>query len=230
MMGRILVVEDDDGIVRAVRAYLERAGFEVSVASDGLQGLHQALAEPPTLIVLDWMLPGLDGLEFMRRLRREQRTPVIMLTARTEENDRIVGLELGADDYVTKPFSPRELVARVKAVLRRAEPSDEGDPDRLVTGPLVIDLARRTVSREGVPLDLTVLEFNLLHTLASQPGRVFSRDELLSRVWGADFSGVDRVVDVHISHLRQKLEVDSETPGLVVTVRGIGYKLAEGDA
>ena len=230
MTGRILVVEDDDGIVRAVKAYLERAGFEVSVASDGLLGLHQALAESPTLIVLDWMLPGLDGLEFMRRLRREQRTPVIMLTARTEENDRIVGLELGADDYVTKPFSPRELVARVKAVLRRAEPSEEGDPDRLVTGPIVIDLARRTVSREGVPLDLTVLEFNLLHTLASQPGRVFSRDELLSRVWGADFSGVDRVVDVHISHLRHKLEVDSETPGLVVTVRGIGYKLAEGDA
>lgn len=228
--GRILVVEDDPGIVRAVRAYLEREGFEVDVATDGLLALEHALAKAPMLIVLDWMLPGLAGLEFMRRLRQEQSTPIIMLTARTEENDRILGLEFGADDYVTKPFSPRELVARVKAVLRRTEGAEPRDPDALVTGPLVIDLVKHTVTREGAPLELTVLEFNLLQTLASQPGRVFSRDELLSRVWGTDFTGVDRVVDVHVSHLRRKLGDDPDAPTLVLTVRGIGYKLAEGGA
>lgn len=230
MTGRILVVEDDPGIARAVKAYLEREGFEVDVATDGLPALRHALAEPPTLIVLDWMLPDLDGLEFMKQLRQKQRTPIIMLTARTEENDRILGLEFGADDYVTKPFSPRELVARVKAVLRRTEGTVQGNPDMLVTGPLVIDLVKHTVTRNDVPLELTVLEFNLLHTMASQPGRVFSRDELLSRVWGTDFVGVDRVVDVHVSHLRRKLGDDPEAPTLVLTVRGIGYKLAEGSA
>ena len=230
MTGRILVVEDDPGIARAVKAYLEREGFEVTAAAEGLHALRHALAEPPTLIVLDWMLPDLDGLEFMKQLRQKQRTPIIMLTARTEENDRILGLEFGADDYVMKPFSPRELVARVKAVLRRTEGTVQGNPDMLVTGPLVIDLVKHTVTRDDVPLELTVLEFNLLHTMASQPGRVFSRDELLSRVWGTDFVGVDRVVDVHVSHLRRKLGDDPEAPTLVLTVRGIGYKLAEGGA
>lgn len=230
MTGRILVVEDDPGIARAVKAYLEREGFEVNVETDGLPALHLALAEAPALIVLDWMLPDLDGLEFMKQLRQEQRTPIIMLTARTEENDRILGLEFGADDYVTKPFSPRELVARVKAVLRRTEGTVQGNPDMLVTGPLVIDLVKHTVTCGGVPLELTVLEFNLLHTMASQPGRVFSRDELLSRVWGADFVGVDRVVDVHVSHLRRKLGDDPEVPTLVLTVRGVGYTLADGGA
>jgi two-component system, OmpR family, alkaline phosphatase synthesis response regulator PhoP len=230
MTGRILVVEDDLGIARAVRAYLEKEGFEVDVVTDGLLALQRALAEAPLLIVLDWMLPGLDGLKFMRRLRQEQRTPIIMLTARIEENDRILGLEFGADDYVTKPFSPRELVARVKAVLRRTEGAEEEDPEVLVAGPLVIDLVRHTVTRDDVPLELTVLEFNLLHTLAVRPGRVFTRDELLSRVWGTDFVGVDRVVDVHVSHLRHKLEADPEVPTLILTVRGVGYKLAEGGA
>jgi two-component system, OmpR family, alkaline phosphatase synthesis response regulator PhoP len=230
MTGRILVVEDDLGIARAVRAYLEKEGFEVDVVTDGLLALQRALAEAPLLIVLDWMLPGLDGLEFMRRLRQEQRTPIIMLTARIEENDRILGLEFGADDYVTKPFSPRELVARVKAVLRRTENAEERDPEVLVAGPLVIDLVRHTVTCDDAPLELTVLEFNLLHTLANQPGRVFTRDELLSRVWGTDFVGVDRVVDVHVSHLRHKLEADPEVPTLILTVRGVGYKLAEGGA
>lgn len=230
MTGRILVVEDDPGIARAVKAYLEREGFEVTAAAEGLPALRHALAEPPTLIVLDWMLPDLDGLEFMKQLRQKQRTPIIMLTARTEENDRILGLEFGADDYVTKPFSPRELIARVKAVLRRTEGTVQGNPDMLVTGPLVIDLVKHTATCEGVPLELTVLEFNLLHTMASQPGRVFSRDELLSRVWGTDFVGVDRVVDVHVSHLRRKLGDDPEAPTLVLTVRGIGYKLAEDGA
>lgn len=230
MTGRILVVEDDPGIARAVKAYLEREGFEVDVETDGLPALRQALAEAPTLIVLDWMLPDLDGLEFMKQLRQKQRTPIIMLTARTEENDRILGLEFGADDYVMKPFSPRELVARVKAVLRRTEGTEQGSPDMLVTGPLVIDLVKHTVTRDDMPLELTVLEFNLLHTMASQPGRVFSRDELLSRVWGTDFVGVDRVVDVHVSHLRRKLGDDPEAPTLVLTIRGVGYKLAEGGA
>ena len=230
MTGRILVVEDDPGIARAVKAYLEREGFEVNVETDGLPALRLALAEAPALIVLDWMLPDLDGLEFMNQLRQEQRTPIIMLTARTEENDRILGLEFGADDYIMKPFSPRELVARVKAVLRRTDGTVQGNPDTLVTGPLVIDLVKHTVTCGGVPLELTVLEFNLLHTMASQPGRVFSRDELLSRVWGTDFVGVDRVVDVHVSHLRRKLGDDPEVPTLVLTVRGVGYKLADGGA
>ncbi len=227
MKGQILVVEDDPGIVRALKAYLEREGFDVAVAADGLFALKRTLTEPPALIVLDWMLPGLDGLEFMRRLRQEQRTPVIMLTARTEENDRILGLELGADDYVTKPFSPRELVARVKAVLRRTELPDEGDDAVLTAGSLQLDFGKRTVTRAGTPLALTVLEFKLLYTLMRQPGRVFSRDELLNRVWGPDFTGVDRVVDVHISHLRRRLEADPDTPTRVLTVRGVGYKLAE---
>lgn len=230
MKGQILVVEDDPGIVRAVKAYLEQEGFGVAVAADGLLALNAALAETPTLIVLDWMLPSLDGLEFMRRLRQEQRTPVIMLTARTEENDRVLGLELGADDYMTKPFSPRELVARVKAVLRRTEVPTERPDQTVVVGSLQLNLEKRSVVRAGVPLELTVLEFSLLHTLMGQPGRVFSRDELLNRVWGSDFTGVDRVVDVHISHLRRRLGDDPDTPALVLTVRGVGYKLAEAEA
>lgn len=230
MKGQILVVEDDPGIVRAVKAYLEQEGFGVAVAADGLLALNAALAETPTLIVLDWMLPSLDGLEFMRRLRQEQRTPVIMLTARTEENDRVLGLELGADDYMTKPFSPRELVARVKAVLRRTKVPTERPDQTLVVGSLQLNLEKRSVVRAGVPLELTVLEFSLLHTLMGQPGRVFSRDELLNRVWGSDFTGVDRVVDVHISHLRRRLGEDPDTPTLVLTVRGVGYKLAEAEA
>ena len=221
---RILVVEDDSDIVRIIQAYLLREGFGVEVAQDGLRGLALAFEAPPDLIVLDWMLPGLDGLSFMQRLRREQRTPVIMLTARSEEADRVLGLELGADDYVTKPFSPRELVARIKAVLRRLEAPTEAT---LQLGGLVISSERRTVHRHGEPIALTALEFDLLQTLARQPGRVFSRDELLARVWGTDFTGVDRVVDVHISNLRQKLEPDPERPRWVLTVRGVGYKVSD---
>jgi two-component system, OmpR family, alkaline phosphatase synthesis response regulator PhoP len=221
---RILIVEDDPDIVRVVQTYLERAGYQVEVALDGLTGLTIALETPPELIVLDWMLPGLDGLEFIERLRREQRTPIIMLTARTEEHDRILGLDFGADDYVSKPFSPRELVARVKVVLRRSETLDSQEPLRL--GPLTIDPARRSVTRDGTSIELTALEFDLLYTLASQPGRVFRRGELLDRVWGTDFEGVDRVVDVHISNLRQRLETDPSQPKLILTVRGVGYKFA----
>ena len=224
---RVLVVDDDRAITRVVRAYLERDGFCVEVAFDGLIGLRQAFEVSPALIVLDWMLPDLNGLEFLKRLRVEQSTPVIMLTARTEESDRVLGLELGADDYVTKPFSARELTARVRAVLRRLDAGLDV-PALLTVGGLVIDSESRTVKRQGCFLDLTVIEFDLLQTLAQRPGRVYSRNELLNRVWGSDFAGVDRVVDVHLSHLRQKVEPDPTNPSLLATVRGVGYKLVEG--
>ena len=225
-VGRILVVDDDRAIVRVVRAYLERDGYLVETAFDGLLGLRVALERSPILIVLDWMLPDLDGLEFLRRLRAEQSTPVILLTARTEESDRVLGLELGADDYVTKPFSARELTARVRAVLRRLDAGFDL-PALLTVGDLVIDRESRTVKCQGAFLDLTVIEFDLLQTLAERPGRVYSRNELLNRVWGSDFAGVDRVVDVHLSHLRQKVEPDPAKPSLLATVRGVGYKLVE---
>ena len=210
-MPRILLIEDDTDTQRIVGRYLERSGFVVDVAQDGLGGLAKALESAPDLIVLDWMLPGLDGLELLKRLRSEQRTPVIMLSARTEEADRILGLEFGADDYVLKPFSPGELVARVKAVLRRSSEPDE-QPERLRVGSLQLNPAKRTVQAEGRLLDLTTLEFDLLHTLMRAPGRVFTRNDLLERVWGNDFTGVDRVVDVHVSNLRQKLEPHAGSP------------------
>jgi len=223
---RVLVVEDDLDAAEVVRAYLAREGFEVSVARDGVSGLERALTERPALIVLDWMLPGLSGSEFLRRLRRERSTPVIMLTARTEESDRIVGLELGADDYVPKPFSPRELVARVKAVLRRTGPPVTGGRREVEHRGLLLDPERREASLVGLDLELTTLEFDLLFVLMEAPGRVFSRNELIDRVWGGDFSGVDRVVDVHVSNLRQKL-ARLQGEDLLVTVRGVGYKLAD---
>ncbi len=226
MAQRILVVEDDEDAARVVRAYLERDGFEVEVARDGVAGLELALERPPDLVVLDWMLPGLDGLSFLRALRRDEAVPVIMLTARSEEGDRIAGLEAGADDYVVKPFSPRELSARVRAVLRRA-PADEAAPAEamvLEVAGLRVDGARRRVEAGGRALELSALEFDLLAALAAAPGRVFSRNELIERVWGPDFAGVDRVVDVHISNLRQKLEA-AGLRGVVGTVRGVGYRL-----
>ena len=229
MAQRILVVEDDVDTARVVRAYLERDGFEVEVARDGVTGLELALQHPPDLVVLDWMLPGLDGLSFLRTLRRGEALPVIMLTARTEEGDRIAGLEAGADDYVAKPFSPRELSARVRAVLRRAPAGEVGRDDvehdaAIVVAGLRVDGARRRVEAHGRALDLSALEFDLLATLAAAPGRVFTRNELIERVWGPDFTGVDRVVDVHVSNLRQKLEA-AGARGVVGTVRGVGYRL-----
>ena len=214
-------------MVRVVSTYLERSGFTVEVARDGLTGLSSALDRPPALVVLDWMLPGLDGLEFMKRLRNEQATPVIMLTARSEESDRVLGLEVGADDYISKPFSPRELVARVKAVLRRVEMREGRDEPSITRGDLTMDPARRSVALRRRLVELTSLEFDLLYALARHPGRVFRRDELLETVWGRDFAGVDRVVDVHISNLRQKLERYEGGTTLLHTVRGVGYKLAE---
>lgn len=223
MNRRVLIVEDDLDVVRVVEAFLRREGYDVEVARDGLAGLSAALDGSPDLIVLDWMLPQLDGPEVVRRLRRERDTPVIMLTARTEEDDRIAGLDVGADDYVTKPFSPRELVARVGAVLRRLGGPAAEPHERIEDGGLVIDAAARTVERDGVRTELTTVEFDLLWTLASDAGRVFRRGELLDRVRGEDFAGVDRVVDVHVSNLRQKLATLG-VDGRVVTVRSVGYK------
>jgi DNA-binding response OmpR family regulator len=224
-MPSVLVVEDDPDIVQIVKGYLEKDGFSVGIAQDGLTGLTKALEETPTLIILDWMLPGIDGLTFLQRLRKTQSTPVIMLTAKTEEADRLKGLAL-ADDYVTKPFSPRELVARVKAVLRRGEHVAE----IFKLGSLTIDTTKRIAWRGDKPLDLTTLEFDLLYFLAQHPERVFTRDELLRTIWGEDFMGVDRVVDVHISNLRQKLGSSPEEPQWLLTVRGVGYKLTSGEA
>jgi len=227
---RILVVEDEANIINLVRAYLEREGFAVKTVADGRAALQQAHATRPDLIILDLMLPGMDGLEVCRRLRQESDVYIIMLTAKTEEADRIVGLELGADDYLTKPFSPRELVARVKAVLRRRREGNGGgarvthESGTIVAGPLTIDLARRRVIKSGQPIDLTALEFELLHVFADDPGIVFSRAQLLQRVWGYDYVGDERVVDVHIGLLRKKIEDDPSEPLLLKTVRGVGYK------
>jgi two-component system alkaline phosphatase synthesis response regulator PhoP len=229
---RILVVEDEANIVNLVRAYLEREGFTVDAVTDGRAALHHARVMQPHLIVLDLMLPGMDGLEVCRRLRQESDVYILMLTAKSEEADRIVGLELGADDYLAKPFSPRELVARVKAVLRRRRPIAGTLPDSasgiIDAPPLHIDLARRRVSKRGVPIDLTALEFDLLCELASRPGIVYSRAQLLQRVWGYDFLGDERVVDVHIGLLRKKIEDDPSEPELLKTVRGVGYKFDGG--
>ncbi len=232
---RILVVEDEANIVNLLRAYLEREGFVVKTAGDGRAALQQARATRPHLVVLDLMLPGMDGLEVCRRLRQESEVYIIMLTAKTEEADRIVGLELGADDYLTKPFSPRELVARVKAVLRRGRDAGgilpRAESGAIEAGPLTIDLARRTVVKKGAAgatIELTTLEFDLLRVLAGEPGIVFSRAQLLQRVWGYDYAGDERVVDVHIGLLRKKIEDDSSEPVLLKTVRGVGYKF-DGD-
>ena len=225
MAQTVLIVEDDADVVRVARAYLERDGFAVAVESDGESGLRRALADAPALVVLDWMLPRMSGLEVLRELRRERSTPVILLTARTDELDRVIGLEVGADDYVTKPFSPRELVARVRAVLRRSEGSVAEMADEVVEhGGLRLDVARRLASHAGRELALTTLEFDLLLAFARAPGRVFGRDALIERVWGPDFDGVDRVVDVHVSNLRQKLAA-AGAEDLLRTVRGVGYAL-----
>ena len=225
-MSRILVVEDDADTAQVVSAYLTREGYAVEVVHDGAAGLERALKAPPALVVLDWMLPGVAGPEFLTALRRAQRTPVIMLTARSEESDRIVGLELGADDYVVKPFSPRELVARVRAVLRRSQAREVAEADEAVEHRgLRVDPLQRQASFAGREVELPTLEFDLLFALARAPGRVFSRNDLIERVWGPDFTGVDRVVDVHVSNLRQKL-ASVGADALLVTVRGVGYKVA----
>lgn len=222
---RILIIEDDKDVRGLLRYDLEREGFRVSESEDGLDGLALVRKSPPDLLVLDLMLPRLSGLEICKQIRREQtvrRMPILVLTARSEEPDRIVGLELGADDYVTKPFSPRELVARIKALLRRSEPAGASN-EPLRVGPLVIDPAAYRVLRHGRPLEMSALEFRLLHFLASHPNRAFSRDQLLEAVWGADRFVIPRIVDVYVRHLREKIEDEPNRPVRLKTVRSVGY-------
>jgi two-component system alkaline phosphatase synthesis response regulator PhoP len=226
----ILVVDDEQPIVDLVASYLTAEGYTVHRAFDGPSALATARTTRPDLVILDVMLPGLDGLEVCRRLHQETSVYVLMLTARAEEVDKVIGLSVGADDYLTKPFSPRELVARVKAILRRNRAAPERLPERLVLnfGALSIDPERREVTRGPAQIELTAREFDLLYALASHPGRVFTREELLKRVWGPDFAGIDRVVDVHVGTLRRKLEDDQTEVPLVQTVRGVGYKFVGG--
>lgn len=222
---RILVVDDEERIRSLVSQYLRAEGYEVAQAASGEEALAKVQSHPPDLVVLDVRLPGVDGFEVLAELRKRSEVYVIMLTARAEETDKLVGLTAGADDYLTKPFSPRELVARVKAVLRRGREPRGADQDVLGFAGLTIDLGRREVQRDGEAIELTVLEFDLLAALASAPGRVFTRRQLIERVWGWDFFGDDRVVDVHIRNLRRALGDSVEEPRFVGTVRGVGYKL-----
>jgi DNA-binding response OmpR family regulator len=223
----ILIVDDEPKIVKTVRAYLESAGFRVATAGDGQSALTAFRHEKPALVVLDLGLPGLDGLDVARALRKESEVPIIMLTARVDETDRLIGLELGADDYVTKPFSPRELAARVRAVLRRAGAGREAAPAPIVVGDVNLDMERRQVFVAGRAIDLTPTEFELLVILARHPGRVFTRLDLLDRVQGYAFEGYERTVDAHVKNLRQKIEPDPKQPRYILTVFGVGYKFAE---
>lgn len=222
---RVLVVDDDIKTVELVKLYLNRDGYKVLTAYDGVEGLRLAREGHPNLVVLDLMLPGLDGLQVCRTLRTESDVPIIMLTAKTTEQDRLTGLGLGADDYVTKPFSPKELAARVRVVLRRL-PGERG-PDQINCGELTINFLRHEASLAGRPLNLTTVEFKLLGVLAKEPGRVFSRGELIEKALGYDFEGFDRTIDVHILNLRRKLEADPSHPRYVKTVYGAGYKFVE---
>ncbi len=224
MTQTILVVDDEPEIVRLVRSYLEQDGYRVVTAYNGQEALYAARHEKPDLVVLDILMPKMDGLEFTRRVRREQDVPIIMLTARADETDRIVGLEMGADDYVTKPFSPREVVARVRAVLRRAQPEPEAPPI-LRSGPITLDRSKHSVTVDGEPADLTPTEFDVLKTLMTTPGRVYSRSEILEAVQGVAFEAYERTVDAHIKNLRQKIEPEPSTPQYILTVRGVGYRL-----
>jgi two-component system alkaline phosphatase synthesis response regulator PhoP len=219
----ILVVDDEAQIVKLARDYLEHAGFRVLSAADGPAALAAARRERPDLIVLDLMLPGLDGLDVTRSLRRDSDLPIIMLTARVDETDRLIGLELGADDYITKPFSPRELVARVRTVLRRTH-GTPAQPGLLRAADLEIDLEGHRLSRAGTAVKLSRIEFNLLSILAQHPGQIFTRAQLLDRLHGIIFDGYDRSIDAHIKNLRRKLEADPAEPRYVLTVYGIGYK------
>jgi phosphate regulon transcriptional regulator PhoB len=227
--GTILVVDDEKDLVDLVRFNLEKAGFDVIAAADGRSGLEVAFRHKPDLVILDWMMPGMDGLEVCRQLRADARTariPVIMLTAKAEEADRVVGLELGADDYVTKPFSPRELAARVKALLRRRA-LEAAPPDVVRQGDLVIDAVRHAVTCRGKPVELTPTEFRILRFLAARPGRVFSRDEILEGALERDEAVVARTIDVHLTALRKKLGRGGDA---IETVRGFGYRFRDEDS
>jgi len=227
-MKTILVVDDEPKIVELARDYLEHAGFAVRTAADGRAALDVARREHPDLIVLDLGLPGLDGLDVTRQLRRDSNLPVIMLTARDDELDKLLGLELGADDYLTKPFSPRELVARVRAVLRRADASVEPATAEIIrAGDLTLDLPRMRADLAGRSVDLTATEFQLLAALARQPGRIFTRSQLLDAVHGVAFESYERAIDTHIKNIRRKLEPDPRRPIHVLTVYGVGYRFVD---
>jgi DNA-binding response OmpR family regulator len=225
----ILLVDDEDSVQKLLAYPLEREGFRVLQARDGEEALQRFASEQVDLVVLDLMLPKLDGLEVCKRLRAESQVPIIMLTARDDELDKVVGLELGADDYITKPFSIREFRSRVRALLRRAAVARPagGDPDVISTFGLQLDLGRRTVEVRGRPVQLTYVEFELLRTLASHPGRVYSRRMLLESLWGGADYREPRTIDVHVRHLREKLEHDPADPEYILTVRGVGYRFRD---
>ncbi len=226
VMRTVLVVDDEPKIVQLARDYLEHAGFAVLTAADGRAAIEVARRDRPDLIVLDIGLPGLDGLDVTRELRRDSSIPIVMLTARDDELDKLLGLELGADDYLTKPFSPRELVARVRAVLRRTErPVETGSVIRV--GDVVLDVPRMRTEVAGRTVDLTATEFGLLATMAASPGRIFTRSQLLDAVRGVAFESYERAIDSHIKNLRRKLEPDPRVPRYVLTVYGVGYRFAD---
>jgi DNA-binding response OmpR family regulator len=229
LSGPILIVEDDRNTAALVATYLQREGFRTRAVHDGAEALATARRERPGFVILDVMLPGMDGWEICRELRKVSDVPILMLTAREEEIDRVLGLSLGADDYVVKPFSPRELVERVKAILRRVRPAPQPEPAILSHAGLILDPVRHRVTMEGQSVELTAVEFKLLHALMRAPGRVLSREELLDRLYEHGETVVDRVVDVHIGKLRQKLGDDPNAPRYIRTVRGFGYQFADDD-
>jgi DNA-binding response OmpR family regulator len=225
-MKKILVVDDEKKIIEIIKAYLEREGYQVTSASDGKTALSLARVETPDLIILDLMLPEISGLEVCRAIRKQSDVPIIMLTARDEVTDKIIGLEMGADDYVTKPFDPKELVSRVRAILRRTE--SKASPQKIINiADLSIDINKRQVCRGDTTIDLTPNEFELLRVMAENPGRVYSRMQLLDQVQGDAYEGYERTIDSHIKNLRKKVETDPEHPRLIVTVYGVGYKMEE---
>ena len=224
---KILIVDDDRKLVDLIRLYLEKDGYRALVGYDGRQALELARTKAPDLIVLDLMLPEVSGLDVCRALRSESKVPIIMLTARASEEDKLVGLDLGADDYVTKPFSPRELMARIRAVLRRASQSEEEGSSLVAVGGLAVDLLRHQVEVQGAAVYLTPTEFRLLETLIREPGRVFSRLQLLERVFGPGYEGLERSVDEHVMNLRKKIEPDPASPLYIQTIYGVGYKMSE---
>jgi two-component system, OmpR family, alkaline phosphatase synthesis response regulator PhoP len=224
----VLVVDDEPKIVQLARDYLEHAGFSVLTAGDGASALHAVRTRQPDLVVLDLGLPQVDGLEVMRTIRAGSSTPIVVLTARDTELDTLLGLELGADDYMTKPFSPRELVARVRAVLRRGARAAE-PRDRIEAGDLVLDVPRLRATVAGRPVDLTATEFAILAAMAREPGRVFTRAQLLDAVHGVAFEAYERAIDAHVKNIRRKLEPDPSRPRYVQTVYGVGYRVADAD-
>lgn len=232
-MKNVLIVEDEQSILTLLKYNLEKEGYQVSTATDGKEGYDMALNQPFDMILLDLMLPGMDGMDICRELRREKNDcPIIMLTAKDSEIDKIVGLEIGADDYITKPFSPREVVARMKAILRRVEKTssdqtEQESNDQIVIGDIVISPSLYTVSVKNVNQEVTPKEFELLLYLARHKGRILNREQLLQAVWNFDFTGETRIVDVHISHLREKIEDNPKKPIYLKTARGFGYKLEE---